>query len=301
MHAYDDRYGYPGRFELMHCSDCGHRFLDSSLTAEQLVDLYTDYYPRKILDVAQYQPHREIRGFGGWFNGLNASAFRYVPKNVRVLDVGCGFGQSLGYHIARGCDVYGVEADENIRRVAERFDFKVHVGLFDANIYEPESFDYVTMDQVIEHVSDPVVTLRGVARILRPGGTAVLSTPNSGGWGAKVFGRRWINWHAPYHMQFFSLRSLQLAAEEAGLTVIRSKTITNSEWLYYQWIHLVTYPEPSEPSRFWSMTAGGNTPLQQRILKALALMHRIKIDHVLTRLFDGLGLGDNRVFLLQKI
>lgn len=298
--VWDDRYGYPGQFVLMRCINCGHEFLDCDMTPGQLGELYTNYYPRKTFDLAQCKPHAEESGLGAWFNGLNSSAFRGVPKNVRVLDVGCGFGQSLGYHTARGCDVYGVEADENISRVAEKFGYKVHVGLFDDSIYEAEFFDYVTMDQVIEHVTDPLSTLRGVARILKPGGTAILSTPNAGGWGAKFFGRRWINWHAPYHVQFFSRRSIQLAAEQAGLAVAEIKTITNSEWLYYQWIHLVTYPKPGEPSSFWSPNHDGKTLLQWRMLRVLELIHRYKINHLLTRFFDCLGLGDNYVFVLKK-
>lgn len=297
---WDDRYGYPGQFTLMRCPNCGHEFLDCDMTPSQLGELYTNYYPRRTFDLAECKPHVEKSGLDAWFNGLNSSAFRRVPKNVRVLDVGCGFGHSLGYHTARGCDVYGVEADENIRRVAEKFGYKVHVGLFDDSIYEAEFFDYVTMDQVIEHVTDPLSTLRGVARILKPGGTAILSTPNAGGWGAKFFGHRWINWHAPYHVQFFSRHSMQLAAEQAGLEVAEVKTVTNSEWLYYQWIHLVTYPKPGEPSHFWSQNQDGTTLLQRRMLRALELMHRSKINHLLARFFDSLGLGDNYVFVLKK-
>ena len=300
QNLWDDRYGYPGHFTLMRCANCGHAFLDCDMTPSQLGELYTNYYPRKTFDLTECTPEAEKIGLGAWFNGLNSSVFRKVPKNVRVLDVGCGFGQSLGYHTARGCDVYGVEADENIRRVAEKFGYKVHVGLFDDSIYEPEFFDYVTMDQVIEHVTDPLSTLRGVARILKPGGTAIFSTPNADGWGAKIFGRRWINWHAPYHVQFFSRHSLSLAAKQAGLVVAEIKTVTNSEWLYYQWIHLVTYPKPGEPSRFWSPNHDGTTLLQKRILRVLALMHRYKINHLLTRFFDSIGWGDNYVFVLKK-
>lgn len=297
---YDDRYGYPGQFTLMLCQDCGHVFLECDFTPAQLSELYTDYYPRRTFDVSQFKPHAEAACMTAWFNGLNGSAFRSVPSNVRVLDVGCGFGQSLGYHTARGCDVYGVEADENIRRVADKFGFKVHVGLFDDRLYEAGFFDYVTMDQVIEHVNDPVSTLRGVSRILKPGGTAIFSTPNARGWGAKLFGRRWINWHAPYHVQFFSRHSLQLAAEKSGLVVSEVKTITNSEWLYYQWIHFLTYPKPGEPSFFWFPSHQQRTLRESRILRVLGLIHRIKINHLLTRFFDSCGWGDNYVFVLKK-
>lgn len=296
----DDRYGYPGEFDLMRCRNCGHAFLDCRLTPEQLGRLYTDYYPRKTFDLAQCEAHAERSGLHAWINGLHSSAFRRVPGNVRVLDIGCGFGQTLGYHTARGCDVYGVEADENIRRVAEKFDYKVHVGLFDDSLYAADFFDYVTMDQVIEHVTDPVPTLCGVARILKPGGAAILSTPNAGGWGARVFGRRWINWHAPYHVQFFSRRSMAIAAERAGLELAECITATNSEWLHYQWMHLALYPGPGEPSRFWVPGHHTWTPQENRIMRILELLRRGKVNHLLTRLFDSLDLGDNHVFVLKK-
>lgn len=296
---YDDRYGYPGRFALRECKSCGHKCLDTSFSPQQLERLYSTFYPRSSLDLSEFAPSREAKGLSLWMNGEAASAFRWVPRNVRVLDIGCGFGNTLAYHEARGCDVYGVEADENIRRVADKYGFKVHVGLFDPNLYEPGSFDYVTLDQVIEHVTDPIKTIRGIAQVLKSGGTAVLSMPNDSGWGSKVFGKRWINWHAPYHLQFFSLNSMRLAAEQAGLTVQRTMTITPSAWLHYQWLHLLTYPSEGTPSIFW--TPGGTWSLMKRIgRKAFAVAHRCKVNHVIMRVFDSLGMGDNRLFFLRK-
>lgn len=296
---YDDRYGYPGRFSLRGCTACGHKWLDAPFSAEQLGALYTDFYPRTNLKLADFAPHQEAQGFAAWMNGNYSTAFRWVPRGVRILDIGCGFGNTLAYHQARGCDAWGVEADENIRRVADKFGFRVHVGLFDDSLYQAEFFDYVTMDQVIEHVTDPVATLRGVARILKPGGTAVLSTPNSSGWGATVFGRRWINWHAPYHLQFFSPASMRLATEDAGLVVERSVTITPSAWLHFQWLHLLTYPQEGRPSIFWA-PRGMWSVMQRLARKVLMMVHRCKIDHMITRVFDALDVGDNRLFFLRK-
>jgi 2-polyprenyl-3-methyl-5-hydroxy-6-metoxy-1,4-benzoquinol methylase len=270
------------------------------MTQSELIGLYTNFYPRKTFDISQCEPQPEASGLSAWLNGANSSAFRWVPKNVRVLDVGCGFGQSLGYHARRGCDVYGVEADENIRRVADKFGYKVHVGLFDDKLYEPAFFDYVTLDQVIEHVADPLSTLRGVARILKPGGTAVLSTPNASGFGARIFGARWIHWHAPYHLHFFSHKSMRLAAEQAGLVVADCKTITNSEWLHFQWMHLAAYPKQGHPSAFWSHGSEPLSPFRKWIFKVLSLVHRTKINHLLTRILDGVDRGDNFIFVLKK-
>ena len=296
---YDDRFGYPGIFHINKCCECGHNFIFGNIVPEMLTILYTDYYPRSSISLEEYRPYHEISGFKAWFEGSFRSAFRWVPENVRVLDIGCGFGETLGYHQARGCEVYGVEADENIRRVADRFGFNVHVGLFDPDLYDPCFFDYVTMDQVIEHMTDPVETLRGVARVLKPEGMAIISAPNVNGWGARLFGRRWINWHAPYHLQHFSGKSMAIAAEKAGLSIERSETITSSDWLHFQWMHLVTLPKMGQPSPFWSLK--GNQNVSTRLLlRIISLTHATKINHLITRFFDFLGIGDNFLFILRK-
>lgn len=296
---YDDRYGYLGIYPLLKCPSCGHKSLKGEFSEELLKKLYSEYYPRSVLKLESYKVPEEKSGFFAWLNGEKSSAFRWVPKNVRVLDIGCGFGESLGYYKSRGCDAYGVEADENIRRVAERFGYKVHIGLFNPDIYEPDFFDYVTMAQVIEHVTDPVETLKGVARVLKPGGNAILSTPNSNGWGARVFGRRWINWHVPYHLQHFSINSMKIAAEKAGMELKEYRTITSSEWLFYQWLHLITYPKMGEPSDFWSGRV--HHSLKKRLLAKLAIgVHLCKINHLVTRIFDAFSMGDNFVFVLHK-
>lgn len=296
----DDRYGYPGSFPLLQCGQCGHAFLQAAFSPAQLGELYSKYYPRASFDTSSHRPAVQHGGFAAWLDGKKSAAFRWVPESVRVLDIGCGFGESLGYYKARGCDAWGVEADENIRRVAEEYGYKVHVGLFDPSLFEPNSFDYVTMSQVIEHVTDPMATLKGVSTVLKPGGTAILSTPNAAGLGSRLFGRRWINWHAPYHLQFFSVNSMREAATKAGLVLQETRTITSSEWLYYQWLHLTTYPKVGEISPCWA--PGGKRSLPQKVaVGVLTLVHRCKINHMLTRLLDWLELGDSRLFFLHKL
>lgn len=299
LELYDDRYGYPGIFELYTCLNCSHKFISAIFSSNQLTSLYTNYYPRATFALDDFLPLKQVGGFRTWLNGERRSAYCWVPERVRVLDIGCGFGESLAYHKARGCDVYGVEADDNIRRVAEKFGYNVHVGLFAPDIYQSDFFDYITMDQVIEHVVNPAETLRGIATVLKPGGIAIFSTPNANGWGAKIFGRQWINWHAPYHLQNFSKKSMHIAAVQAGLRMERICTITSSEWLHYQWYHILTIPKMGEASSFWLPT-GKFTRKERLLFKMLSYLHRLKINHLITRLFDALGVGDNYLFFLRK-
>ncbi|MDB5807761.1 MAG: hypothetical protein JWN73_5083 [Betaproteobacteria bacterium] len=297
---YDDRYGYPGRFELCSCARCGHRHLNASFTPEQLGTLYSDYYPRSSFSVDDYAPHVAVGGFSAWFNGERCAAFRWVPERVRILDIGCGFCQTLGYHNNRGCESFGVEIDTNAKRVADKFGLNVKIGVFDPRDYPADYFDYVTLDQVIEHVVDPRQMFAGIRQVLKPGGTAILSTPNSHSLPARIFGRCWLNWHAPYHLQHFSRESFGRACEQAGLKLVETRTVTHSEWLGYQWQHYLRFPQPGQPSAFWSRTPIADSMARKILFRALGIIHRLKVNHVLTRLFDLFGGGDNILYFVRK-
>lgn len=298
-YLFDDRYGYPGSYALQRCSKCGHCVLLAKMNSEELGHLYTDFYPRSSFDVATWSPPHEEGGWRSWWGGLKASAFRWIPPGVKVLDIGCGFGESLGYHQARGCEAHGVEADRNILRVANRYDLNVKVGLFQASDYSPNAFDFVTLDQVIEHASDPEQLLRDIHSVLKPGGTVIISTPNPKGWGARLFGRRWIHWHAPYHLSYFTPQSMRNLATRTGFDVEKMTFVTSSAWIDYQWGHLIAFPEAGKPSPFWNSRI--RRTLGQKIgLRLGRWLNYTGFNNIVARLADGLRIGDNVVYVLRK-
>src|SRR4051812_16711810 len=86
---YDDRYGYPDLFDLLECEKCGHLHIPARFAPEELGKLYTSYYPRGNFDLASFAAEKEKSGFFSWLNGDRSSAFRWVPRGVHVLDIGC--------------------------------------------------------------------------------------------------------------------------------------------------------------------------------------------------------------------
>ena len=299
---FDDRYGFKKLFDIFYCNDCLHKFLIHNFSTKDLQNLYSKFYPRSSFTISDFIPLKLSKNkFLAWFNGDNG-VHQYVPQNVKVLDIGCGFGGSIGYHLSRGCDAYGVEADSNIMKVVDHYGFKIKNGLFNYKDYKLNFFDYVTMDQVLEHTVDPIQTLKDISKILKPSGVIVLNIPNSESWGAKIFRSKWIHWHIPYHLQHFSKKSIQLAANNSDFNIVSIKTITSSEWLYYQWMSLIAYPRYGSKSIFWENKVRQMSKFSLKFwcFVFLNLLHKTKINHIFTRVFDLLGMGDNLTVILTK-
>ena len=85
---------------------------------------------------------------------------------------------------------------------------------------------------------------------------------------------------------------MQLAAAQAGLRLEGTRIVTSSEWILYQCIHLLLYPRMDEPSKFWSRNA--ELSLREKVvLKLVPMLHRTKVTHLTTRVFDAMRIGDD--------
>ena len=106
-----------------------------------------------------------------------AAEAELVPGSV-VADVGSGTGISSELLLRRGCTVFGVEPNAEMRRAAERAlgdraGFRSVDGTAEATTLPDASVDLVTVAQAF-HWLDPEGARREFARILRPGGRVAL-------------------------------------------------------------------------------------------------------------------------------
>jgi 2-polyprenyl-3-methyl-5-hydroxy-6-metoxy-1,4-benzoquinol methylase len=192
----------------------------------------------------------------------------YVPRDVSVLDIGCGFGETLGYHRNRGCSAHGTEMDRNAQRIAESQGLDIRPGQFDASEWTANFFDYVTMDQVIEHMADPVPLLCDLQRVMKPNAKLIFTTPNAGSLLARCLGRRWIHWHPPYHVVLYSRKSVKILLAKSGYEVESITTVTQIDWSVLQYMHCALKLHEGERTPVWDPLATRALYLSERISSA---------------------------------
>jgi len=297
---HDDRYGYPESFDLLECTNCGFAFLNVNFSKDQLKDLYSNYYPRKNLGKEDFiipQSEDSILGkVKSWINGDLGRGMFNVPIKTTVLDVGCGFGESVAYHKKRGCNSFGIDADSNCLKPAEWFDLNIKNDTYKKSIFGDVKFDYITLDQVLEHLSNPLLELENLSSDLSSDGKILISLPNYNSIWRKVFGRNWIHWHAPYHENFFTLKSLNCAAKVNRLKIVKSYNCSPPSWLFYQALHLINLPTKGSASTFWC----GQLQNGFRVM-FIKILFKLKVFHVLTKVSDFLNVGDNLYIELEKV
>jgi SAM-dependent methyltransferase len=98
-----------------------------------------------------------------------------------VLDAGCGVGYGTA-HLARVAQrVVGVDVFEDAIEYARRRYADANVEFVVADVqrlpFDDEAFDTACSFEIVEHVEDAERFVAELARVLRPGGTLVLSTP----------------------------------------------------------------------------------------------------------------------------
>jgi 2-polyprenyl-3-methyl-5-hydroxy-6-metoxy-1,4-benzoquinol methylase len=242
----DKLFGASGEWSFSRCSnaDCGLLWLDPRPHEDDIHQAYATYYTHASPD--------ETRSLNTRF--LSAS-FRMLTRSVilvsglakqrqnisdmhlnelrpgRLLDIGCGDGRFLHRMKDRGWSVTGLDFDQQAARAAkEKYDIEVKVCRLEEMGCPGNSFDAITMNHVIEHVFDPVATLREVCRILKPGGMVVVVTPNADSLGLRIYGPNWRGLEPPRHIQIFSPQALERAARKAGLASVQVYSSAANAW-----------------------------------------------------------------------
>lgn len=213
-------------FTFVRCAGCGLLHVNPCLKDEHVREVYrhqsySDIMRSLMEPSAVYRRER----FGAERVGiLNRFVRRTAGRQPRLLDVGCATGFFLEAAGANGWEARGVESNPYQAQFARERGLDVRNETIEDATVEAESFDAVTMFEVIEHVRRPMQILRTAHALLRPGGMLFVYTPNFDCAERLLLGPDAHFIWGSNHLTYFTADTLRGALERAGFAVEHAET-----------------------------------------------------------------------------
>ena len=256
----DRIYQAPGVWGHRQCSGprCGLIWLDPMPWPEDIGKAYETYYTHSeapTITTSTAKRFQQVMAEGyvqsrfcythdvrpPWYRWLRPLAFvhpggeadlaawvLYLPAprpGARLVEVGCGSGDMLLRMERLGWEAEGVEVDERAAEAARAKGLTVHLGELQSHRFPDTYADAVVLQHVLEHLHDPLGVLAEASRILRPGGSLIILTPNANSLGRRFFGSSWYPLDPPRHLMLYSVTSMRRALEAVpGLEILRLRS-----------------------------------------------------------------------------
>ena len=209
---------------VVRCRRCGLVYVSPVEHAERLAAESVDEKTGQMIDAAETPEYRalyvaETVVKQRLYAEILDRAERAIGHIGTLLDIGSYMGLFLQAAVARGWRARGIEPDRDAwTHATATLGLDVCWGTLATCPQPAESFDAITMLQVLEHVPDPRQTLGEVRALLRPGGALVVEVPNIDCWPVKLLGRRHRHF-ARHHFTFFGPATLTRLLVESGFDV----------------------------------------------------------------------------------
>ena len=217
-------------FTIVKCRECGVSFVKDIVTQKEL-----DYHYGADLEVVNpagdsvYLKEQNIENLKYFYRKLKSLIVKKVPKG-KLLDVGCNAGLFLD--VMDGFDRYGVERSTAAGMVAkEKYGDKIFIGTFEDYKAPEVLFDCISVQDVLDHMTNPVEVMNKCNKLLKSGGLLVVKVHDMSCLYAKFSGKKFYALVPPSHLFFFNRTSLTKTLEKASFKVLFFKHLAHRLFL----------------------------------------------------------------------
>jgi 2-polyprenyl-3-methyl-5-hydroxy-6-metoxy-1,4-benzoquinol methylase len=211
-------------WSLAHCKSCDLHFTDPTPTDAQIHRFYSGDFHAQIR-----QQGASEKAFGERFQRYVDWIVEFAPGG-RAVDIGTATGLLPKMLRDRGFDVEGVEYHpETARWGAAHYGLPIQVGGLELLASQTNTYDLVTLTEVVEHTPHPVEFLNGVNRILKQGGHALVTFPDISSAKSQYYRLMsnltqrewvWVTCHIPLHIWEFTYETARATFERSGFVIV---------------------------------------------------------------------------------
>jgi len=175
---------------IFQCEECGLMYRYPLPTKEELKNYYSsgyyqEYgfreYAQRKYHIIKYRFEPILNFFRGQTLNMEFSSKSHIQGLTppKVLDIGCALGFFIELLKKQGWEAKGVEFSADAAQYAKKeLGLEVDIGSVEEIGFETNSFDVVTMLDVLEHVLSPNKILKEINRILKREGLILATVPN---------------------------------------------------------------------------------------------------------------------------
>jgi len=167
--------------------------MTKKIQSEDYLDFYNseEYAKKRIEKMRGVLGNKHIKNKRYHDYNLYYYNFTKPHKGEKILDVGCGVGSYVHWAALQGADVHGIDfSSSTLAQAKKHFKGTFVVGNIKHMPFKDNIFDKVFSDEVIEHltISEGKEMISEIRRVLKPGGTFVIKTPNrNSNFGYRIF------------------------------------------------------------------------------------------------------------------
>ncbi len=223
-------YQEPATYKIYHCPVCDTGFSlpmdDSSVIYENIykngdrVPGYNRYwrYAKTLNKISEPLDYLARNDDDYWSVKKALALHAGDKKSAKILEIGSGLGyltyalNKAGYNVT-GLDVSQTAVDEAAHTFGDHYICK---DLFEYSESNPESYDIVILTEVIEHVGKPLDFTAAIIKLLKPGGRAIITTPNKSFFPPETI---WASDLPPVHCWWLSEGSMKFIAGKLNLEI----------------------------------------------------------------------------------
>lgn len=217
-------------FDIIHCEMCGFRHAvplpdPAAMEREYRETYYSDEKPTFLAHAGEDQQWGEL----AQTDRLECFERILGPSRRRLLDIGSGPGFFLKTAKNRGWNVMGIEPSRQAAAHARGLGLDVAEGFFGADTAASLGrFDAIHLNNVLEHVPDPIAILLAAREILEPGGILCAGVPNDfsalqiAAAATQGTGEWWIA--PPHHLNYFDFATLANLLERLEFEIAEKTT-----------------------------------------------------------------------------
>jgi SAM-dependent methyltransferase len=219
---------------MVRCLSCDLVYVDQPPSQDELHDSY---------HAAEYDSSEEAEhAADAYIDAIAPVLTRLKGRTDAALEIGTGTAAFLERLQDAGFkDLVGIEPSvAAIDAAPAHRKGWIREGIFEADMYPPNSFDLIACFMTLEHVQDPGALVAAAHKMLRPGGVFVAVTHDYRGWVNRLLGKR-----SPIidieHMQLFSAESSRQLLALRGYGDVGTRRFRNAYRPSY-WMRLMPIP-----------------------------------------------------------